>query len=725
MPPASVAALLDTLQRGRLLEPAQVEALSAVKPPFPDAHALAKELVHRNWLTPYQVNKVFQGKTGDLVLGQYILLERLGEGGMGEVFKARHHLMNRIVALKLIKPELLALPQAQLRFRQEIEAAAQCVHPNIVIAHDADEVGGKHFLTMEFVAGTNLAIQVKNHGPLPIALACDYARQTALALQHAHEKNLVHRDVKPSNLLLVPAKNGQSGGTVKLLDLGLARLRGTNSRERRENELTDPGAVVGTADYMAPEQALDSRQADIRADIYSLGCTLYFLLSGHPPFPGGTSMEKLFLHHQMEPEPIELSRPDMPPGLAAGVRKLMAKKLEERYQTPTEVIQALEPFCRLANGPLLATDVMPATALDVAAPVVPAWSALTAPSSPTAVYELPPPDYVPMPNLQLPPPRRLAGKLLVGGAAVLVVGMLSLFLYLVPRPTTATTNATVVVATGGTAKEANIVFTNSIGMKLVRLPAGKFMMGSPDAEVDREEREGPVHEVTLTKPFSLGVHEVTVGQFRAFADATGYKTEAESTGEGAYRLVRGQGLVQDPDCTWRSPVWKQEDTYPVVCVSWNDAQVFCTWLSNKEKRTYRLPTEAEWEYACRAGSKQPFSHGPSINAHQANFQGDAPYGGALDGPTVGRPGPVGSYNANRFGLFDMHGNVEEWCADYYQLYSDRPQIDPVGPQRGAQRIVRGGSWANSGSRCRAAGRWVAEPSKRIDNRGFRVVCTVE
>ena len=194
---------------------------------FPAPRALAGELIRRGWLTPYQVNQLLQGRGRDLLLGSYVLLERLGEGGMGQVFKARNWKLGRVVALKLIRKERLDNPDAVRRFQREIRAAAQLDHPNIVRAFDADEVDGTHLLVMEYVEGTDLAKLVKKDGPLPVDKACDYCRQAALGLQHAYERGLVHRDIKPHNLLLTP------GGVVKILDMGLARL---DRRRRRRGE---------------------------------------------------------------------------------------------------------------------------------------------------------------------------------------------------------------------------------------------------------------------------------------------------------------------------------------------------------------------------------------------------------------------------------------------------------------------------------------------------------
>jgi WD40 repeat protein/tRNA A-37 threonylcarbamoyl transferase component Bud32 len=346
---ANVKALLfDRLRESGLLEPGQLEELAKLpEAKDPDPRGLAKQVLRRGWLTRFQLNLVAQGKAAELSVGPYVLLDRLGEGGMGQVFKARHRHMHRVVALKVIRKDRLKSPEAVQRFYQEVQAAAHLSHPNIVLAYDADQVGTTHYLSMEFVDGHDLARIVKERGPLPVAVACDYVRQAALGLQHAHERGMVHRDIKPHNLLVAAAPPGERAsprwGVVKILDMGLARLQqGVGDQERG---LTQTGAVIGTPDFLAPEQALNSRAADIRSDLYSLGCTLYFLLAGRAPFHAD-SLTQLLLKHQMEePTPLEQLRPDVPAGLAALVGCLLAKRPEDRVQTPAELAAALEPFC--------------------------------------------------------------------------------------------------------------------------------------------------------------------------------------------------------------------------------------------------------------------------------------------------------------------------------------------------------------------------------------------
>ncbi|HZU35922.1 MAG TPA: protein kinase, partial [Gemmataceae bacterium] len=278
---------------------------------------------------------------------RYRVQESLGAGGMGTVYKAEHLLMGRTVALKVIHPALVARPGAVERFVREARAAARLSHPNIVTAYDAEQVGALHLLVMEHVEGVSLAHLVAAHGPLPITEACSAIRQAALGLQHAHERGMVHRDIKPHNLMRTP------DGRVKVLDFGLANLVLESQPAQNEpaafegaGSLTHADTIVGTPDYIAPEQARAAHAADIRADIYSLGCTLYFLLTGRPPFPEGNTREKMQAHQDATPRPIRELRPEAPPALARVLDRLLAKDPEARYQTPAEVAQALAPFIK-------------------------------------------------------------------------------------------------------------------------------------------------------------------------------------------------------------------------------------------------------------------------------------------------------------------------------------------------------------------------------------------
>ncbi len=277
---------------------------------------------------------------------------------MGAVYKAEHRLMERTVALKIINRELTDRSAVVERFRREVKAAARLDHPNIVRAYDAEQAGDTHFLVMECVEGTTLARLVAERGPLTVAEACDCIRQAALGLQHAFEHGMVHRDVKPQNLMLVPGPGGSAPGVVKVLDFGLARLA---SELAPAGPATSTGIMLGTADYIAPEQADDPHTADTRAAIYALGCTLYFLLTGQPPFPEGTLMQKLMAHGKRSFRPLTDFRSDVPPALVEVLDRMTAKEPARRYPTPGEAARALAPFAVLAADPAASTEVAPAS----------------------------------------------------------------------------------------------------------------------------------------------------------------------------------------------------------------------------------------------------------------------------------------------------------------------------------------------------------------------------
>lgn len=394
--PSSLDALLQQWTASGLFSAADVSALLAGLPEAQrprDERELADELVRRQILTGYQAEQIQAGRGATLMLGNYVILDRIGQGGMGLVFKARHRRMDRIVALKVMSPSAMSSPDAVARFQREVRAAARLTHPNIVIAFDADESNGTHFLVMEYVAGTNLSEYVKRHGPLPLDRAMRCVLQAARGLECAHEHGVLHRDIKPSNLLLLDetattkldTADGTGGSSVikrtasgsqvivKVLDMGLARIESALPGEAQMTELTDSGTLLGTIDYMAPEQALDTKLADARSDVYSLGCTLHYLLTGAVVYDGSTAMKKLIAHRDA-PVPslqerlatgesptlfdarkaptTEIMDPDQPATLRDDAlqlaaldslfRRMIAKNPDERPQTMTEVIADLE-----------------------------------------------------------------------------------------------------------------------------------------------------------------------------------------------------------------------------------------------------------------------------------------------------------------------------------------------------------------------------------------------
>jgi tetratricopeptide (TPR) repeat protein len=411
---------------------------------------------------------------------RYRVVGVLGAGGMGTVFKVEHRLMRRLVALKVIDPRWLERPDAVERFRREVQAAARLSHPNIVTAFDAEQAGRSHFLVMEYVEGESLDRWLVRQRAATVAQASDWVRQAALGLQHAHERGMVHRDIKPANLMLTHE------GRVKILDFGLARLLGENGDRTRDSrgpvpvfahdpadQLTPQTAVVGTPDYVAPEQARSPHEADIRADIYALGCTLYHLLTGRPPFAQGTVLQKLMAHQEQTPPPLPALRGDVPPPLVRVVERMLAKDPAERYQTPAQVAAALEPFAAATSA---STTVAPAPADPGPAPVA-------------------------------APPRRRRGLLVALAALVAVAGVTAAVIII------KTKQGTIKIDTDDATLQARV---DDGGKRVVIEPGAA--VGKPDqdpsliASSGFNNLRGLNHTAEAGKPFRLSASNRTGGQ---------------------------------------------------------------------------------------------------------------------------------------------------------------------------------------------------------------------
>lgn len=604
---------------------------------------------------------------GDLVNHpRYEILQLLGRGGMGSVYKARHKKMNRVVALKIINAQLLGNAKAVERFHREVEAAAQLHHANIVTAFDADQAGGTHFLVMEFVEGIDLAKYAEKKGPLPAAHACHFIRQAALGLQHAHEKNLVHRDIKPHNLMLT------AGGVVKVMDFGLARLGRAGASEA--TGLTGSNVLMGTPDYIAPEQAEDAHTADIRTDIYSLGCSLFHLLAGRPPLAGGSLAHKLAAHLAGKVPLAELPA-SVPEELRTVLAKMVAREPAMRYQVPGEVAQALTPFVKKATGAKL-----PPIAAIV--PLADAQGERTITHDPAR----------PNPIRKQKSARRWPLALGIGVgfiAAALLIASIILRTGTGPFPTRGPSSG---------AEDAALVemkqpealptrFTNDLGMDFVLVPRGRFLMGGGGGTVGDKE-------VEIAYDFYLGTYEVTQGEWEAIMGINPSRFSRSGGGRNEVADIANKDLKR----------------FPVELVSWDDAQLYLARVNaaaNEQGWRYRLPKESEWEYACRGGPVSPKEYGfdyylekPSnlLLPDQANFAS----GSEKDRR---RTCKVGRFQPNRLGLFDMHGNVWEWCDD---------------ADKGSRRCSRGGSWLADSERCRAACLHPLPPSLRDTALGLRL-----
>lgn len=729
---------------------------------------------------------------------RYRIVRVLGAGGMGTVFQAEHRIMDRPVALKVINRELTNDPEVVQRFRQEVRAAAKLSHANIVTAHDAEQTGELHFLVMEYVEGIDLSRYVKKKGPLAPGLVAHIGRQVAQGLNHAAQHGMVHRDIKPQNLIITKS------GRVQILDFGLARL-GRKEPERnvsRDDEdtlrksaaaLTLKGSILGTPDYIAPEQAIDSRNTDIRADIYSLGCTLYFLLTGLPPFPGGSVLNKLLAHQNETAKPIAEIRPEVPDEIIDIVERMMSRLPGDRFATPADVTKGLVPMARSwqkSGGK--SVPVVEGAERSLVSPVV---IDETRRASVSAGTEPPTRAFGHASQLDTESGSALTRNLkavvqtrgfVVGAIAVCCLAAALLIDF--GGTSEPTERAAALSSDGGTAdgieggaegstdgdstgaaepergspgtgsdggivqrqREAasqlqldepvvRIPLDGTTELALVVIPSGEFVMGTTEEQlallaplavaetVDLDELrtfERPV-SVTITEPFLIGQTEITAEQFRVFADQWSDRTDAEKS--------RGWGVQNGRWILAAGYSWKNcgelvlRDDNPVGNVSWNDAQFFCAWLNGQDidvsdrRVRFRLPVEAEWEYACRAGSADIWFFGddPSRLSQFAVTRGNGPP----------RAAPVMRLQPNRLGLYGVLGNQAEWCLDAFgprddsvrQVVVDSYFIQTVEqtPTR-RRRVQRGGTIGDGPLWLRPACRKGGAPSSPTHG-SFRVV----
>ena len=342
--PATIDDFVEVLGKSGLVDGARLQPfLPQASDSETTPRKLAARLVAAGLITRFQAEQLLLGKHRGFSLGKYRILERIGAGGHSTVYLAEHQVVRCRVAIKVLPTNRSENPVALARFYREARAAGALDHPNLVKAYDVDQDNGLHFLVMDYVDGSSLQEMVTRFGPLSIERSAHYVQQAAQGLQAAHVAGLVHRDIKPANILL------DRRGVVRVLDLGLARFH--SDEHEPLTVKCDSNNVLGTADYVAPEQALNSHEVDVRADIYSLGATFYFLLSGQPLFPTGRVTQKLIWHQTRQPTPLRELRPEVPVELAAIIERMIEKDREQRYQTPAEVIEALRPWTATPIAP--------------------------------------------------------------------------------------------------------------------------------------------------------------------------------------------------------------------------------------------------------------------------------------------------------------------------------------------------------------------------------------
>lgn len=629
----------------------------------------------------------------------YAISERIGGGGMGEVFLAEQRSLARPVAIKFLSTAAASNAEHRERFEREALLMARIVHPHIVVIFDRGTIdaGERPFIVMEYVSGGSLRTLMDRDQRIPPVHARTILRAIASGLESLHAHSIIHRDLKPENVLL------DSAGAVKICDFGIAVAND------EMGQLTK-GNIVGTVDYLAPEQRY-GLPVDERTDQYSLAIVAYEMLVGQRPLG-------------IVKRPSERN-PELPPAIDAVLVRALQEDADDRYASVSEFAVAVDAALSPAP-PTVAVAVRTENASSrwrlwpSAATIAAILFAFFAGQSFRLPEQINSGVAASEANIATKP----------GAKATAEAAPVSLAMNEPPKDILV---APLTVAEAKRAQERwserlnqPVVETNSLGMKFALIPPGEFVMGSDKETIAPLLAEGndaawwyagiaseaPSHRVRITKPYYIGVHEVTVGQFRQFTEAVGYKTEAEKMGGGNASLAEDPSKWQfRPEHVWNNQRFAFDDQLPVSMITHKDASEFCRWLSKTEGRPYSLPTEAQWEWACRAGSQSKWCFGDSVNA-MASY--------AVFSQNESEK--VGSRTANAFGLYDMHGNLWEWCSDFYVQNYDATKIsvDPVGPDGGEQRVLRGGAFSHKPNYMRSARRYGAVSSSRASLFGFRV-----
>jgi len=674
--PVALETFLSQLSSSGIVPEEKLKVVVSKKASFADGEALARDMIKSRLLTKYQAEQILGGKGKSLTMGKYQILGKIGAGGMGQVYKAFHCSTERIVAIKVILGEGKIDPEVVKRFEREVKAAAKLVHSNIITVFDADQADGRIFMVMEYIDGDDLGEILRKKGQLSVSEVVDYILQAARGLKYAHDHGVIHRDIKPGNILV------DSSGNVKIVDMGLAKLENQGD-EKTISMLTESAAIMGTVDFMSPEQGFSSKNVDARADIYSLGATLFFLLTRKGMFSGNSAFGKLLAHRESPIPSLSNSRAGITPDLEIAFMKMVAKKVEDRYASMAEVISTLSRLQTEISENSVATEDLKTNYFEGPSSlelinIQPALTNLGKEGNKETYMHG---GLKTLPHISGILQKTSTRKVLA--AAGLIVLVLLVLMLLMKPGTNVNPKPNEPLKKDTLGNEEVVDLGKGVKLDLVLIPVGKFMLGSPASEKVRRTDETQ-HEVTLTKPYYMGKCEVNQEQW-----------------EGVMGNNPSKGAIGAK--------------LPVTNVSWEDCQDFIKKLNAKTNGAFRLPTEAEWEYACRAGTTTVYSVGDSITKADAN------YGDGLDGQIKS----LGSYKPNAFGLYDMHGNVCEWCEDWYGDYPTGSVTDPRGPGTGEYRVLRGGSFCNDVSLARSSYRYNYIPTGRSFDLGLRLARSVD
>ncbi len=642
---------------------------------------------------------------GTVLDGRYRLDSLIGEGGMGDVYRATHVHLDTEFAVKLLKPEFVANQTAIKRFRLEAKAAGRIHHPNAVRVTDFGVTSERIvFLVMELVQGESLRSLMRNEGKLDYLRTVNIVRQVCGAVDAAHRGGVIHRDLKPDNILIEAVNNIER---VKVLDFGIAKLR----EAKTDSFLTQAGTIIGTPQYMSPEQC-QGKSLDPRSDIYSIGILLYEMLTGEVPFDGDSTLQVVYNQLHAPPRPLTELSPDVPAPLAKVIMRTLEKEPDQRQSSAVQLSDQLKQAVTMGEGDLLSVAepflTRPLKPVDVrtpdrAIPVVeepgnqtPSIAEARPPLFDRNTTELSRPsvesDATPTkdevgrptsPNEKAAPVQKMADLVretndlspgrkarirFIALAAIALVILAAAVIYFSMKDEPTVSESPPPKALEG----------------MVQIPGGKFTMGRDDGAPD----EGPAHDVEI-KSFFLDIQEVTNQEYKRFVDATGRPAPMHWKLNGSYL----------PD----------EAGHPVRYVSWDDATSYAKW-ANK-----RLPTEAEWEYAARGGSKAYLY--PWGNQWQPDYAN-------VDSKRQTKPSPVRSFekDVSPFGIYDLAGNVSEWVQDFYtERYGAKPDQK--------LRVYRGGNFLDAPEKSTNTYRWADFPNdipeEQILRVGFRCAKDVE